>query len=42
MGIPKRSLLSTLHAFLKPRDPPQEEDEEDAIHLAGAVFFLAH
>ena len=30
---PKRSLESTLHAFLKPQDPPQEEDE-DVIHLA--------
>ena len=25
---PKRSLQSTLHAFLKPQDPPQEEDED--------------
>ena len=33
---PKRSLQSTLHAFLKPRDPPQEEDE-DVIHLAGSL-----
>ena len=32
---PKWSLQSTLHAFLKPRDPPQEEDE-DVIHLAGS------
>ena len=32
----KRSLQSTLHAFLKPRDPPQEEDE-DMIHLAGSL-----
>ena len=29
---PKRSLQRTLHAFLKPRDPPQKEDEEDFIH----------
>ena len=34
---PKRSLQSTLHAFLKPRDPPQKEDEEDFIHLAGSL-----
>ena len=33
---PKRSLQSTLHAFLKPRDPPQDKDE-DVIHLAGSL-----
>ena len=33
---PKRSLQSTLHAFLKPQDPPQEEDT-DVIHLAGSL-----
>ena len=26
-----------LHAFLKPRDPPQKEDKEDFIHLAGPL-----
>ena len=33
---PKRSLQNTLHAFFKPRDPPQEEDE-DVIHLARSL-----
>ena len=37
---PKRSLQSTLHAFLKPRDPPQEEDEDVAPHGGGGGLSL--